>query len=204
MVEDGSAEGKAVFCGRRGAGFMRAPLHEAMCPPLAQNGDTVVSSFCAGGGGETLGLYRNLVIAEGVELLPSVTEFLQRLRDAGVLCAIGSSTHWANIESVFAITGLARYFPHVVSAEDVCVGKPDPEVILLGAKKIGREPACCIVFADALPGQQAAQAGGRHAVAVAAAHLVTGLEPWVDRVVRRLDELSVADLEAIMCSERGR
>lgn len=143
-------------------------------------------------------IYRELVIAEGVEPLPGVVEFLQRLREAGVPCAIGSSTHRANIETVFAITGLARFFSHVVAAEDVGTGKPDPEVFLLGAKRIGREPACCIVFEDALPGLQAAKAGGMRAVAVATTHPVSGLEPWADRVVARLDELTVDDLEAIV------
>lgn len=139
-------------------------------------------------------LYRELVITEGVDPLPGVREFLARLRDAGVPCAIGSSTHRANIETIFAITGLARYFAHVVSAEDVRAGKPDPQVFLLGARRIGRAPTACIVFEDALAGLQAAQAGGMRAVAVATTHPVTGLEPWADRVVTRLDELEVADL----------
>jgi len=153
MVEDGSAEGKAVFWCRLGTGLMCAPLHVARCLPLAQNRDTVVSSFCAGGDGETLGLYQDLAIAEGAEPMPGVKEFLQRLREAGVPCAIGSCTHWANIEMVFAITGLARYFSDVVSADNVRVGKPDPEVPLLGAKKIGREPARCIAFEGASGGE---------------------------------------------------
>lgn len=149
-------------------------------------------------------IYRELVIAEGTEPLPGVKEFLLRLREAGVPCAIGSSTHRANIETIFAITGLARFFSHVVSAEDVRAGKPDPQVFLLGAERIGREPARCIVFEDALPGLQAAQEGGMRAVAVATTHPVDGLEPWADRVVTQLDELTVADLEAIVRSDCAR
>lgn len=149
-------------------------------------------------------LYRELVIAEGTEPLPGVREFLERLREAKVPCAIGSSTHRANIETIFTITGLARYFSHVVAGEDVTVGKPNPQVFLLGAQRIGRAPARCVVFEDALPGLQAALEGGMRAVAVATTHPVDGLEPWADRVVKQLDELSVADLEAIVRSERSR
>lgn len=147
-------------------------------------------------------LYRELVIAEGVDPLPGVREFLERLRAAGVPCAIGSSTHRANIETIFAITGLARFFAQVVSAEDVSAGKPDPAVFLLGAKRIARAPANCVVFEDALAGLQAAQAGGMRAVAVATTHPVNGLEPWADRVVTRLDELDVAELEDIVRNPR--
>ena len=149
-------------------------------------------------------IYRELVIAEGIAPLPGGAEFLQRLREAGVPCAIGSSTHRANIETVFAITGLARFFSHVVAAEDVRAGKPDPAVFLLGAKRIGREPACCVVFEDALPGLQAAQAGGMRAVAMATTHAAAELKPLADRVVARLDELTVADLEAIVAGKARR
>lgn len=143
-------------------------------------------------------LYRELIIAEGTSPLPGVREFLERLRDAGVPCAIGSSTHLANIETIFAITGLARFFNHVVAAEDVTVGKPDPQVFVLGAEKIGRKPGRCIVFEDALAGLQAASAGGMCAVAVATTHPVAGLEGWADRVVTRLDELEISALEDIV------
>ena len=147
-------------------------------------------------------LYRELVISEGTEPLPGVPEFLERLREAGVPCAIGSSTHRANIETIFAITGLARFFSHVVAAEDVTAGKPDPQVFLLGAQHIGRAPGRCIVFEDALAGLQAALEGGMRAVAVATTHPLDGLEPWADRVVKQLDELTVGDLEAIVRSGR--
>lgn len=150
-------------------------------------------------------LYRELVIAEGTEPLPGVREFLERLRDAGVPCAIGSSTHRANIETIFTLTGLARFFSHVVAAEDVTAGKPDPQVFLLGAQRIERAPERCIVFEDALAGLQAALEGGMRAVAVATTHPVDGLEPWADRVVTQLDELTVEDLvEIVRHGGRGR
>jgi len=149
-------------------------------------------------------LYRDLVIAEGTTPLPGVREFLERLREGGVPTAIGSSTHRANIETIFAITGLARYFDHVVSAEDVTEGKPNPEVFLLGAEKIKRAPGRCIVFEDALAGLQAAMAAGMSAVAVATTHPVTGLEPWADRVVTRLDELDVPAIEDLVRHHRRR
>ncbi len=147
-------------------------------------------------------LYRELVIAGGISPLPGVREFLERLRRAGVPCAIGSSTHRANIETIFAITGLARFFSQVVAAEDVRAGKPDPAVFLLGAQRLGREAPHCIVFEDSLAGLQAAQAGGMRAVAVATTHPVDGLEPWADRVVTRLDELDVPALEDLVLHPR--
>ena len=138
-------------------------------------------------------LYRVVVAERGVEALPGVTTWLQRLRDAGVPCAIGSSTHRANIELSLEMIGIVRYFDAIVTAEDVSHGKPDPEVFLTGAARVNRAPQNCVVFEDALVGIAAARAGGMKVVAVATTHPPEELTA-ADRVVRRLDELKAEDL----------
>jgi beta-phosphoglucomutase family hydrolase len=55
---------------------------------------------------------------------------------------------------------LAELFPVVVTPEDVQHGKPSPEMFLLAAKKMGVAPERCLVFEDAEPGIQAAEAAG--------------------------------------------
>ncbi len=55
---------------------------------------------------------------------------------------------------------LAELFPVVVTPEDVQQGKPSPEMFLLAAKKMGVAPGKCLVFEDAEPGIQAAEAAG--------------------------------------------
>lgn len=143
-------------------------------------------------------LYRELVVRDGVAPLPGVREFLTRLRDAGVPCAVGSSTHRANIETIFRITGLGEFFNTVVAAQDVSHGKPDPEVFLKGAERIGVPPARCVVFEDAFAGLQAARAGGMKSVGVATTHPPAVLEGKADRIVHRLDELDVAAVVALV------
>lgn len=143
-------------------------------------------------------LYRVLLVEQGVKPLPGVREFLQRLREAGVPCAVGSSTHRANINTIMRTTGIGEFFQAIVSAEDVKAGKPDPAVFLKGAQLVQREPRRCVVFEDAVAGLQAARAGGMKAVGVATTHSAAGIEAWADRVVGRLDELSVADLVALV------
>ena len=120
-------------------------------------------------------LYRKIIVEQGTEPLPGVREFLKRLREAAVPCAVGSSTHRENIDTILRVTGLAPFFAAIVSAEDVQAGKPDPQIFLLGAQKIGRAPGRCVVFEDALVGLQAARAGGMRAVAVATTHPDAGL-----------------------------
>ena len=143
-------------------------------------------------------LYRELVIRDGVTPLRGVEAFLERLKAGGVPCAIGSSTHRENIETILRITGLGPCFRAVVAAGDVSHGKPDPEVFLKCAERIETEPARCVVFEDAFAGLQAARAGGMKSVAVATTHPPELLEGRADRIVRRLDELDVAALAGLV------
>ena len=137
-------------------------------------------------------LYRDIVAETGIEPLPGVREFLERLRGAGIPCAIGSSTPHENIDCVIKRVGLGHYFRAIVAGEDVTHGKPDPEVFLLCAQKLGFKPGHCVVFEDAHVGIDAARAAGMRVIAVATTHPAESLRD-ADRVVRRLDELSVDD-----------
>ena len=140
-------------------------------------------------------LYREVVAGRGLDPLPGVRTWLERLHDAGVPCAIGSSTHRANIDLSLGLIGLAEFFAAIVTAEDVSRGKPDPEVFLTGATRIDRAPERCVVFEDAFVGLDAARAGGMRSVAVATTHPIGELTA-ADRAVHRLDELMPDELAA--------
>lgn len=141
-------------------------------------------------------LYRELVRGHPLDPMPGVLAWLERLRDAGVPCAVGSSTHRANIELSMAKTGLGAFFRGVITSENVRAGKPDPEVFLKAAGLIARAPEKCVVFEDAFAGLQAARNGGMKAVAVATTNPATALAGRADRVVHRLDELQIAEVAA--------
>jgi HAD superfamily hydrolase (TIGR01509 family) len=138
-------------------------------------------------------LYRELVLEKGIEPLPGVREFLQALKDHGILCVIGSSTHRENVTTTLEVLGLEDFFADIVTAEDVKRGKPDPEVFLTAATRIGVAPVDAVVFEDALVGIAAAKAAGMRVVAVATTEPKDKLE-HADWVVDRLDELSVPQL----------
>src|SRR5690606_7692250 len=97
-------------------------------------------------------LYRDLVRENGVTVLAGAREILSALREENIPAAIGSSTPRANLEAIFASTGLDAYFQAVVSAEDVVHGKPAPDVFLKAATLLGLPPSACVVFEDALFG----------------------------------------------------
>lgn len=143
-------------------------------------------------------LYRGMIGGSGIMPLPGVVEFLNRLETAGISSVIGSSTERRNIETILDAIGLRRHFSAIVAAEDVTRGKPDPQVFLLAAARLGKPPRDCIVFEDSYAGLEAAHAGGMKSVGVATTHPAEALRDRADRVVARLDELAVAEVEALI------
>jgi HAD superfamily hydrolase (TIGR01509 family) len=142
-------------------------------------------------------LYREIILERGISTLPGAREWLEQLRENGIPCVVGSSTHRLNIEVTLQVLGLKDFFVSIVSAEDVSHGKPDPEVFLVAASRIDRPPAQCVVFEDALVGIEAAHRGGMKVIAVASTNPFEALKD-ADIVVHRLDELSVPQLEKLV------
>ena len=138
--------------------------------------------------------YRALVRERGIALLPGVERWLTGLHAAGWRQAIASAAPRANVDTVLAIVGATEYFQAIVSAEDVQRGKPDPQVFLLAADRLGVPPARCVVVEDAPPGIEAAHRGGMRAIGVRTSH--PGLE--ADIAVRTLDDLAGDAFEALL------
>jgi len=120
-------------------------------------------------------LYREILRRDGITPLPGVEALLRELQERGIPASVGSSTPRKNIETIMEMTGLRPYFQAVVSAEDVTVGKPDPQVFLKAAEKLQRTPAQCVVFEDAFVGIEAGKRAGMKVLAVATTHPLESL-----------------------------
>ena len=137
-------------------------------------------------------LYREILLAGGVQPLPGVREFLAQLDLLKMPRAVGSSTPRANIDAALTAMDLTGRFDAIVCADDVTKGKPDPEVFLTAAARLEVEPAHCMVLEDATFGLQAAKAAGMLAVGVTTGHTPDVLrEAGAELVVDHLDELDV-------------
>jgi beta-phosphoglucomutase len=130
-------------------------------------------------------VYRQLVRERGIELLPGVRRWLDRLRDGGWLQAVASSAPRLNLEVIIAALGLEQYFSAVAAAEDVTEGKPDPQVFLAAASRLGVPAGSCVVVEDAPAGTEAARRAGMRAIGVLSSHETLR----ADIVVRTLEEL---------------
>jgi len=138
-------------------------------------------------------LYREVVQNWGIQALPGVRTWMERLWEARIPCAIGSSTEQKNVRLGLRLLDLESFFQAAVTAEHVQKGKPAPDVFLQAAEKLGIEPRRCVVFEDAPSGVEAARAAGMRVVGVTTTHPGGHLE-GVDREVARLDELTPDEL----------
>ncbi|MCD7859132.1 MAG: beta-phosphoglucomutase [Firmicutes bacterium] len=97
------------------------------------------------------------------DCFPGVRETLQALKDREVKIAIGSSSK--NTKNILTRLELIDAFDAIADGTDVTHSKPDPEVFLCAAGKLGISPSECAVVEDASAGIQAAKAAGMLAVA---------------------------------------
>jgi len=102
------------------------------------------------------------IATDGVEVYEGSRRYLRAARDAGLRCAVVSSS--ANTRQVLEVTGLAEHVEARVDGvtlrEQHLRGKPAPDTFLAGARALGVEPGRAAVFEDALAGVEAGRAGG--------------------------------------------
>lgn len=139
-------------------------------------------------------IYRELVRERGIEPLPGVARWVRRLQEQGWLQAIATAAPRKNVEVVLEALSATHHFQAIVSAEDVERGKPDPEVYLKAAGRVGVTPAQCIVVEDAVAGVEGAQKAGMRSIGVS--H--NGKHLPADLVVRSLDLLEADAFEALL------
>jgi beta-phosphoglucomutase len=101
------------------------------------------------------------------DILPGVLDFTESLKQKGIKIAIGSSSK--NSPAILKSIGLAEYFDATADGNDITKSKPDPEVFLLAAERLGIPPSECLVVEDADAGVEAALAAGMKVLGVGSA-----------------------------------
>ncbi len=118
---------------------------------------------------EKEGLFRQLY-EKDVRALNGLPDFLKRLKEKNIPMAIGTSAPRSNVDFMLRHTGFGNYFPIILDEADVERGKPDPEIYLKVAARMGYEPARCMVFEDSLSGVESARRAGAKVIGVATTH----------------------------------
>lgn len=91
---------------------------------------------------------------------PGVLPLFAFLEQHGIKKAVASMTVTSRTYSHLASAGLRDRFDAIVTGDEVKNGKPDPEIFLTAAKKLGLPPEECVVCEDARSGIRAGQKSG--------------------------------------------
>lgn len=105
----------------------------------------------------------------GARRLPHTTGFLTGFRDV-LRMAVASGAPLATVQPTLETVGLAEAFDAVVTRDDAARGKPDPELFLLAAERMGVQPEECLVMDHSAEGLEAARRAGMASIDVRGAH----------------------------------
>jgi len=104
--------------------------------------------------------YDSLAADGGVRAIEAVLEIARRHRAEGSPLAIASGSVRRLVTRTLEALAITDWFPVIVAAEDTARHKPEPDVFLEAARRLGVDPASCTVFEDTDIGLEAARRAG--------------------------------------------
>lgn len=144
--------------------------------------------------------YFRAELEQSFPAMPGAGELIDSLAEAGFQVAIGSSGPIDNVRLTIRELGIGDKLQAVVSGSDVTRGKPDPEIFLTAAEKMGVTPQGCLVVEDSEFGVAAALAADMLCIAL----LSTGHQPEetsrAHKQVRSLKEITPELVEELITS----
>ena len=138
-------------------------------------------------GDEKEAIYREMY-ADHIRPVFGLHDFLKLLKEKDIKVAIATGANEANRKFVLQKLDLIHTFDEIVGSEEIKHGKPEPDIFLATAEKLGISPEKCIVFEDAPAGITAAKRAGMEAVALTTTHTEDELKE-ADVVVKDFAEL---------------
>lgn len=110
------------------------------------------------------GYFLELLGREEIPKYETSIKLIESLKKASIKVAVISSSK--NCSMILKKIGLYDKLDAVISGNDITKGKPDPQIFLMAADKIGTSPNSCVVFEDAVLGVEAAKRGKMKCVGI--------------------------------------
>lgn len=131
-----------------------------------------------------------------LRMLPKVTirsgfeGFVSDLKNSGITTALATSNAWWIADEVLTELGLEDFFDVTTTGEEVDYRKPNPDLFLLTARKLGVEAGECLVIEDSEAGIEAAHAAGMKVIGIARDKKHAKILKEADLVIYNYNQLS--------------
>jgi HAD superfamily hydrolase (TIGR01509 family) len=123
--------------------------------------------------------------------MPGLVETLEILKKRNIPMAVASSSYPEIIDLILEKTSLKKYFQVVVSSQEAGKSKPEPDVFLLAAEKLGKKPENCLVVEDSFNGIEAAHAAGISCIAYQGPGADPKNQKDADAVIKQFSQLEM-------------
>ncbi len=130
------------------------------------------------------------VYKDKVETIPHYLKFLDELKSNNFKTAVATSAPRANLDLIIGTLNIADKMDSMMSSEDVAFHKPNPQVYLKSAERVGVDPSDCVVFEDSFSGVTAGIKAGMKVVGVLSSHTKEQLPPC-DFYINDYSEINV-------------
>lgn len=147
-------------------------------------------------GEEKEALYRE-IYAPDVSPLPGFIDFLKVLKKNRVKTAVATAAPRANLDFLLNHIVVRNDFDVLIDDSEVIKGKPNPEIYLKAARRLGFSPERCLVFEDSLAGIQAAINAGMKVIGVATTNPPEKMQN-TDLVIKDFTEISLDRITELM------
>jgi beta-phosphoglucomutase len=140
------------------------------------------------------------IFKDDLKLITGLPALLDQLKENFIPLAIGSAAPPENVNFVLDNLNLRNYFDVVLHARDVTVGKPNPEIYLKAADKLGLKIEDCFIFEDSPVGAEAAQRAGSHTLIITTTHSKSEFTQFPN-VVKFIKDYSELDFNQLLNME---
>ncbi len=140
------------------------------------------------------GYYLEYLKQDKVPLYPETIDLIRELRSKSIKVAVISSSK--NTPYILDSIGLTDKIETKIDGNDITKGKPDPQIFLMAAEKLGLSPKTCVVFEDAVLGVEAAKRAGMFCVGIDRHNDPAGLKN-ADIIVKNLKEINYRQLKEL-------
>ncbi len=106
------------------------------------------------------------IAKNGVPVKPGLYEFMEFLTENKIKIALATGTVRPEAQPRWIKADIMKYVDASICGDEVENNKPDPEIFLKAAEKLGVDPRNCAVLEDSVSGLYAAKAAGAHVIMV--------------------------------------